>query len=142
MRPATLSLLAVICQILLSQESSGTCHVSIGEWWNGVPRVVLTRLGTGGGAEDALLDAWKPNGDIVKFSEEGGYGVLPTGKLDAFAHKVLNLIPEPPPERVVPIFHPEDFADHPLDRLTAVPEAWSPVIGSLILLLLLLRRRA
>lgn len=142
MRPAALSLLVVICQIPLSQESSGTCHVSIGEWWHGVPRVVLTRVGTGGEAEDALLDEEKPNGDIVNFSEEGGYGILPTGRLDAFASKVLNLTPEPPPKRVVALFHADDFENHPLDGLNAVPEAWSPVIGSLILLLLLLRRRA
>lgn len=81
------------------------------------------------------------DGVTVTFSEEGGYGILPGGKLDAFAEDFLNLTPETLPKHVAALFRAADFERHPLDEVKHVPETWSAILGTVLLLVLLLRRR-
>jgi hypothetical protein len=99
-------------------------------------RSSLTSAGTGMDTSDLPLD-----GVTVTFSEEGGYGILPGGKLDAFATDFLNLTPETLPKHVAALFRAADFKSHPLDQVKQVPETWSAILGTAMLLILILRRR-
>lgn len=137
MSSATFRILIVICQFL--PESQAVCHISFGV----APIQVLPACNTpyGENVPDAFAMEEGPDRDIVTFGEHGCYDILPAGRLDAFAQTYLNLPPEVPQERVADIFRPEELTDQPMATPSrSIPEAWCPVLGSLLTLLLLRRR--
>lgn len=131
-------LLTVFWQLLSISNASAACQTFIDADGHRAVRSSMTPAGTGMGFESADLPS---DGVTVTFSEESGYGLLPGGKLDAFASDYLNLTPETLPKHVAALFLAADFEHHALDDIKQVPETWSAVVGSVLLLILLLRRR-
>ena len=135
MTPCSLSLTAALTLFLTATGASGACQAFI-DTSRGIVRSSLTS--TGPGAHDCRLP---DDGITVTFSEEGGYGILAGGKLDAFAADFLNLTPETLPKHVAALFRAADFEHHPVDEVKQVPESWSAVLGTVLLMVLIFRRR-
>lgn len=131
--------LTAFWQLLPVSAVSAACQTFTDADGHRVVRSSMTPAGTGVGFESVDMP---PDGVTVTFSEDGCYGMLPGGKLDAFAAEYLNLTPETLPKHVAALFLAADFEHHVLDDIKQVPETWSAVLGSVLLLVLLLRRRS
>ncbi|RYD27657.1 MAG: hypothetical protein EOP87_20835 [Verrucomicrobiaceae bacterium] len=137
------SLLAA-CLILPSSGSRAACHASARGPADAIDIHVLGGHDQVGG--DSIANGMDTGGvidaDIVTFGEDGCFDILATGDLDAFAQEYLNVVPEVVPEQKAAAFKSDELADQPAaGSVRSIPEAWYPVFGSL-LVVLLLRRRA
>ncbi|RYD23418.1 MAG: hypothetical protein EOP88_04220 [Verrucomicrobiaceae bacterium] len=138
MRLNPVFVLTVFWQVLFATGASAACLTFIDAGGHRMVRSSMTPAGTGLALEAADVPS---DGVTVTFNEEGGYGILAGGKLDAFASDFLNLTPETLPKHVAALFLAADFDHHPLDEIRKVPETWSAILGSVLLLVLPLRRR-